>query len=192
MTETINLPLLSSVRIASPCPARWEDMVGDARVRHCAQCDLDVHNFSEMTDEETEKVLAKLVEGRVCARFYRRRDGTILTRDCPIGIAAARKRLLLATSRLAAAVGLAVLAGTTAKAAQNKDWGNWGWSIRLRNAAPVQWVSWTVSRGWNALFPPSAGMGVTLGGDLALPPGKPPPAQGKYGSFGPHDLEFNR
>ena len=29
------LPLLSRARIAAPCDASWDDMVGDARVRFC-------------------------------------------------------------------------------------------------------------------------------------------------------------
>jgi hypothetical protein len=33
-------------------------------------------------------------EGRLCVRFYRRRDGTLLTEDCPVGWRAARRRLL--------------------------------------------------------------------------------------------------
>ncbi|HVR40948.1 MAG TPA: carboxypeptidase-like regulatory domain-containing protein, partial [Thermoanaerobaculia bacterium] len=38
-------------------------------------------------------------EGRVCARLYRRADGTVLTRDCPTGLRALRRR----ASRVAAA-----------------------------------------------------------------------------------------
>jgi len=191
MTTTIKLPLLDQVRIASPCPARWADMVGDAQVRHCAQCDLDVHNISAMTRDQAESVLAKLAEGCVCARFYRRSDGTIITRDCPIGLAAVRRRVLLATSRVAAALGLAVLAATAARASQDKSWGNWGWSMRLKNVQPVDWCLWKVRAGWDMVFPPKPGYGM-LAGSMAMPSGKPPPATGKYGSFGPHGLEFER
>ena len=41
--------------------------------------------------EITELVLAK--EGKLCARFYRRSDGTLSTRDCPVGIRGVRQRL---------------------------------------------------------------------------------------------------
>ena len=34
-TTTISLPLLDSVRIATPCDARWENMCGDERKRRC-------------------------------------------------------------------------------------------------------------------------------------------------------------
>jgi hypothetical protein len=190
---TIHLPLLESIQLASPCPARWEDMSGDSRTRHCAQCDLDVHNLADMTRAEAEQLLSTLSEGRICARFYRRRDGTILTRDCPVGIRAARIKVLKAASRVAAALGLAVCAAAAAKAAQDKDWGNYGWSMRLSNVAPVQWVSWKVSAAWNKVFPPAPGRGMYLGGVVAMPPGKPPAVQGASGSpYGPHGWEYNQ
>jgi hypothetical protein len=191
-STTIHLPLLDTLQLASPCPARWEDMTGDARKRHCAQCDLDVHNISEMTRDEAEGLLATLAHGRVCAQFYRRRDGTILTRDCPLGIAAARARVLKSAARIAAALGLAVLAASAARASQDKSWGNWGWALRMRNTAPVTWVSWKISSGWNALFPPPPGFGMRLGGAIAGPFGTPPPTLGKYGQFGPHPMEYRR
>lgn len=192
-STTIHLLLLDNIQLAYPCPARWEDMTGDNRKRHCAQCDLDVHNIADMTRDDAEALLSTVSEGRVCARFYRRRDGTILTRDCPVGIRAARIKLLKATSRIAAALGLAMLSAAAAKAAQNKSWGNYGWSMRLSNVAPVQWVSWKAGAAWNKLFPPLPGRGIMLGGAIAGPPGNPPPVQTKSGSpYGPHQWEYNQ
>jgi carboxypeptidase family protein len=89
---------LGNLRIAAPCQASWEGMAGDARVRHCTLCSLNVYNFAEMTREEVAELLAR-TEGRVCARLYRRADGTVLTRDCPTGLRALRRR----ASRVAAA-----------------------------------------------------------------------------------------
>src|SRR3954452_5823731 len=40
------LPLLESIRIASPCKANWDDMVGDERARFCGQCAKNVYNLS--------------------------------------------------------------------------------------------------------------------------------------------------
>ena len=74
-------------------------MEGDERVRHCAECSLNVYNFAEMTREEVSALIERR-EGRVCARLYRRADGTVLTRDCPTGLRALRRR----ASRAAAAV----------------------------------------------------------------------------------------
>ena len=83
---------LSRVKIASPCAADWESMVGDARRRFCSQCELNVYNLSQMTKCEAEELLNQ-AEGRLCVRFYRRADGTILTQDCPVGLRALRRRL---------------------------------------------------------------------------------------------------
>lgn len=83
------IPLLQNVRVASPCPAAWSLMVevdGD-RVRFCDQCRMNVYNLSAMTELEAERLLRRH-EGRLCVRYYRRRDGTILTQDCPVGRAA--------------------------------------------------------------------------------------------------------
>jgi len=90
---------LPNLRIAAPCTASWDSMAGDNRVRHCTLCSLNVYNFAEMTRDELRELLAR-TEGRVCARLYRRADGTVLTRDCPTGLRALRRR----ASRVATAV----------------------------------------------------------------------------------------
>ena len=79
-------------------------MAGDERVRHCTLCSLNVYNFAEMTRDEVRELLVR-TEGRVCARLYRRADGTVLTRDCPTGLRALRRR----ASRAAAALITALL-----------------------------------------------------------------------------------
>ena len=76
--------LIDQLRIAAPCPASWGEMEGDNRVRSCAACKLNVYNLSGMTGEEAEELLGTK-EGRVCVRLFRRRDGTVLTSDCPVG-----------------------------------------------------------------------------------------------------------
>jgi len=49
---------LPNLRIGFACKQRWEDMVGDDRVRACGGCDRPVFNLSAMTREEAEGVLA--------------------------------------------------------------------------------------------------------------------------------------
>lgn len=90
---------LDNLRVASPCPKAWDDMVGDDRVRFCDHCRLNVYNLSELTQKETQRLISSS-DGRLCGRFYRRADGTVLTKDCPVGLQALRKRI----SRRAAAV----------------------------------------------------------------------------------------
>ncbi|HKQ53816.1 MAG TPA: carboxypeptidase-like regulatory domain-containing protein [Pyrinomonadaceae bacterium] len=80
------------MRIASPCHVGWENMKGDDRTRFCGQCSLHVYNISAMTRDEVASLIANS-EGRICARLYRRADGTVLTRDCPLGLRALRRRV---------------------------------------------------------------------------------------------------
>lgn len=97
---------LNKIRVASPCPADWNEMHGDERKRHCSECNLNVYNLSDMTKQEAEKFLINS-EGRVCVKFYRRRDGTVLTKDCPVGWAKLKKRVSrVATAVFASAFGL--------------------------------------------------------------------------------------
>lgn len=97
---------INNLRIASPCSVGWETMSGDERTRHCNLCRLNVYNVSEMTADEVRALIAKS-EGRICARLYKRADGTILTKDCPVGWRAYQKRATrLAGAALATILGL--------------------------------------------------------------------------------------
>lgn len=60
-------------------------MTGDDRARHCAECDLMVYDLSRMTTDEAAALFQQST-GRVCARFFRRADGTVVTRDCSTGV----------------------------------------------------------------------------------------------------------
>ncbi len=93
---------LNDIRVASPCPPAWEDMTGDDRVRFCAECKLNVYNLSAMGRDEAEE-LVRDREERLCVRFYQRDDGTVLTRDCPVGLRAIGRA---ARARLAALASL--------------------------------------------------------------------------------------
>ena len=84
--------VLKRVRIAAPWPANWDNMDGDERVRQCALCKLNVYNLSGMSRQEATKLVSE-AEGRLCVRYYQRRDGTVITRDCPIGIRTVKKKL---------------------------------------------------------------------------------------------------
>jgi hypothetical protein len=93
-----------NIRIASPCSADWNRMAGDERVRYCPECKLDVYNFSEMSDAEIGSIVSHR-EGRLCARFYQRSDGTMLTRNCPVALRAVVRRVSgFASAALAAMI----------------------------------------------------------------------------------------
>ena len=94
--------LLDRVHIAAPCSAEWKEMRGDERVRFCDRCSLNVYNLSAMTRREAERLVVRS-EGRLCVRFYRRKDGTTLTQNCPVGLRALKRRVSRVASATAAA-----------------------------------------------------------------------------------------
>ena len=96
---------LDNIHVASPCPANWNEMYGNERKRFCGDCKLNVYNLSDMTRQEAENLLLNS-EGRLCVRFFRRADGTVLTKNCPVGWQSAKRRI----SRVATAA-FSVFAG---------------------------------------------------------------------------------
>src|SRR5215510_8021258 len=86
---------LDHLRIAAPCSANWDQMFSfeDKRVRFCSQCNLNVYNLSGMSRNEAETLITK-TEGRLCVRFYRRADGSILTQNCPVGLKVIKRRVV--------------------------------------------------------------------------------------------------
>lgn len=160
MPTDLQLQILQNIRIASPCPARWEDMQGDDKRRYCTQCDLHVHNVAEMTADEVEDMLRPLMERgeRVCAQLRRREDGTVLVRDCPVGLRAVRAH----TRRMAArAVALASFLFTTAVlAAQGEK--NPTSRARMVQFQPFKWAQEKLAPG--AVVPPYQ----IMAGDLTI------------------------
>lgn len=83
---------LENIRIASPCSANWDEMYGNERRRFCAECKLNVYNLSGMKKFDAENLIAA-GEGRLCVRYFRRTDGTVITADCPVGWARLKRRM---------------------------------------------------------------------------------------------------
>ncbi len=110
---------LKNLKIASPCSAEWNAMAGDDRKRFCGECKLNVYDLSGMTSYDAENLLRNS-EGRLCVRFYQRADGTVLTKDCPIGWNRVKQRgILIATAALSAFLalfsGIVMFAGLSRK-----------------------------------------------------------------------------
>lgn len=82
---------LDNVRVASPCSVDWNQMIGDNRKRFCGDCKLNVYNLSGMTRTEAENLILT-AEGRLCVKFYKRADGSMITQDCPVGWARVKQR----------------------------------------------------------------------------------------------------
>ena len=96
---TRNQDILKRVYISAPCDADWDTMTGDDRRRFCGSCKMNVYNISAMSTEEAVKLISSS-EDRVCLRLYRRKDGTIITDNCPVGL----RRLRIRVRALVAAV----------------------------------------------------------------------------------------
>lgn len=73
---------LNIIDVKSPCDEDWLEMevVGTGK-RNCALCAQSVYDLSEMTKDEAEALVFEST-GRVCVRFFRRMDGTVVTSDC--------------------------------------------------------------------------------------------------------------
>ncbi len=106
---------LDGIQVASPCRQAWANMAGDDRVRFCGACRLNVYDLSAMSREEAE-TLVREREGRLCVRFFRRQDGTVLTRDCP----AAFRRAARWTAGVAA--GIVGLCGAMVFGGPDRSW----------------------------------------------------------------------
>jgi hypothetical protein len=91
MTAKFSSPL-NNIKVASPCSQDWNAMIGNDRKRYCGDCKLNVYNLSGMTKNEAENLILNS-EGRLCVRFYRRADGSVLTQDCPVGWRAIKQRV---------------------------------------------------------------------------------------------------
>jgi hypothetical protein len=101
----MHLPVLDNIRVASPCNASWAGMTGDDRVRHCGSCNKNVFNLSELTREQAESLITEN-NGKLCVRYFRRSDGTILAGDdCQVGTRRKRTRIALIAGATAAALG---------------------------------------------------------------------------------------
>jgi hypothetical protein len=83
---------LNNIKVASPCSADWDSMIGNNRQRYCGDCKLNVYNLSGMSRNEAENLIVNS-EGRVCVRYFRRSDGTVITNDCPVGMQAVKMRM---------------------------------------------------------------------------------------------------
>lgn len=91
------------IEVREPCSVAWDSMSGDDRVRFCRECSKQVYDFSRMTRVEIERLLIA-ADGRLCARFSGRADGTIETADSLNGAFATRRRVPLRVSAALSAV----------------------------------------------------------------------------------------
>jgi hypothetical protein len=114
---------LDNISVASPCSQDWNAMMGSEQKRYCGECKLNVYNLSGMSRNEAENLILNS-EGRLCVRFYKRADGTILTKDCPVGWRAVKRRISrTATAAFSLIIGLLGGLGFTSAVSGTKKTG---------------------------------------------------------------------
>lgn len=172
-TTRPRLPVvLKSIRIATPCRADWDDMRGDARVRFCGKCEMNVYNLSAMTRAEGE-ALVREKEGRLCVRLHQRADGTVITSDCPVGLRRARLRARLWASISGAAASVALLLGLFAGRAR-ADLSVDGKKLpgKRPDVVVVRGGAIATRQAPDKPKPPRMGEALPVQGDIATPPSK--------------------
>ncbi len=103
--------LLDKIQVKTPCTADWDSMIGNDQVRFCEHCSLTVQDLSQMTRKRARRLVAKS-RGRLCVRYRRRPDGSVLTRAVPQKLFRIGRR----ASRIAAGAFSATLSLTSAVA----------------------------------------------------------------------------
>ena len=171
-TSPTRIPL-DVIEVDKPCPVSWDSMRGDERVRFCGECSLHVYNLSAMSRSQAEALVnARETGERMCVRFYRRADGTVITQDCGGGVRAAARRAARWAAAAAGAVLCAALSPIGLKAFFDRD-GN-----RPTVNAPATTSDW--------LFPAPAPavvvgmMPAPVMGDVVSPPPATQPAPREF------------
>ena len=136
-------------------------MKGDERRRFCASCKLHVHDISAMTREQALAFLASVGQGRACVRLFRRSDGTVLTRDCPVGLRQKLRRMWARAAALCVAFATGLAACVRPEGSSPTNGG-----IGTAQQSPAKPVDPTE---------PMRTMGEAVMGDYAPPPPAPQP-----------------
>lgn len=184
------------IKIAAPCNEKWEGMArvkapggpDNDRQRHCASCKLNVWNVKELTEAEVRELLLK-AEGRVCGRVYRRADGTVITKDCPTGVRALRKRAMAALMMTAALVlgviGLRIGNKRECATGESDSWFDRTVGARFHEVREELRDTKTFGPLINEFWPNP--VMVTAGAMIALPPPTPTPTPAPVPAPAPED-----
>jgi hypothetical protein len=69
---------LAQVRVASPCPASWDEMTGDDAARFCEHCQKHVHNLSALREDEAQRLICESA-GSLCIAYVPDEQGAPTT-----------------------------------------------------------------------------------------------------------------
>ena len=72
--RSLHLPIVLDIPV--PCSEQWSEMSGDARTRHCAHCDKQIHNLSELRQDEIAELLSR---PDVCISLQVDAEGALVT-----------------------------------------------------------------------------------------------------------------
>jgi hypothetical protein len=143
---------VNQLRVAKPCTAAWSEMKGDGKRRFCESCKKNVYNVAGMTEGQVRELVSKS-EVLPCMRLSRRADGTVITRDCPVGSRRMYQRFGFAVLGCLA-FGFTVVGATIGR--ERKQWDGETLADHLRNKPIVGPVV-------DKLFPPQfTALGVPL------------------------------
>jgi ankyrin repeat protein len=73
---------LKNLTIPAPCTTDWNSMTGNEQVRFCEHCSFEVHNLSQMTRAQAERLVARS-NGRLCVQYLQDPNGGPVT--LPVG-----------------------------------------------------------------------------------------------------------
>ena len=107
---------LKNLTIPSPCSVDWNSMKGNDQVRFCEHCQLSVHNLSEMTRREAERLVSDS-KGRLCVQFVSDANGKPLLAEAGMKLHRISRRV----SRIAAGTFTAALSVSSAVAHGNQS-----------------------------------------------------------------------
>lgn len=102
---------LNNLTVPSPCTADWSSMTGTDRVRFCEHCNLQVHNLSQITRTQAQRLISRS-NGRLCVRYHLDAEG----RPDTLAFSQKLHRIGRRTSQLAAGAFTATLSITSAVA----------------------------------------------------------------------------
>ena len=107
---------LKNLTIPSPCTADWNSMTGNDQIRFCEHCNLQVHNLSQMTRNQAQRLISRS-NGRLCVRYHRDTEGHPRILPIPQKLHRIGRR----TSQLAAGAFTATLSITSAVAESSQS-----------------------------------------------------------------------
>jgi len=146
--------LLEAFAVPQPCAVAWESMRGTAAVRECARCERQIHNLSALTRAEAEHLLSG--GGRICVRFVRTANGSIVTAEAPLLSAPYRRPWTgVSIAALAAVLGLSEARASAAPSLTPPSVANVqaAPAVLARNVPRNRSVHGTVRDATGALFP---------------------------------------